>query len=72
MKNTVVYLNDAQLAAITGGDCNWGDFAKAGVGAGFVAGVKKGLKTGTWQGAAIGAAGGALLGGAAYGLTCWW
>ncbi|HET0247951.1 TPA: ComC/BlpC family peptide pheromone/bacteriocin [Streptococcus pneumoniae] len=52
--------------------CNWGDFAKAGVGGAAARGLQLGIKTGTWQGAATGAAGGAILGGVAYAAICWW
>lgn len=61
-------MDTEMLAWVEGGGCNWGDFAKAGVGGG----VARGLKTRTWQGAATGAAGGAILGGVAYEATCWW
>ena len=60
------------LETVGGGDCNQGDFAKAGVGGGVARGLQLGIKTGTWQGAATGAAGGAILGGVAYAATCWW
>lgn len=56
------------LACVEGGGCNWGDFAKAGIGGGAARGLQLGIKTGTWQGAA----GGAILGGVAYAVTCWW
>ncbi len=60
------------LTCVEGGGCNWGDFAKAGVGGGVARGLRLGIKTRTWQGAAAGAAGGAILGGVAYAATCWW
>ena len=56
------------LACVEGGGCNWGDFAKAGIGGGAARGLQLGIKTGTWQGVA----GGAILGGVAYAVTCWW
>ena len=56
------------LACVEGGGCNWGDFAKAGIGGGAARGLQLGIKTKTWQGAA----GGAILGGVAYAVTCWW
>lgn len=56
------------LACVEGGGCNWGDFAKAGIGGGAARGLQLGIKTGTWQGAATGA----ILGGVAYAVTCWW
>ena len=60
------------LACVEGGGCNWGDFAKAGVGGGVARGLQLGIKTGTWQGVATGDAGGAILGGVAYVAICWW
>ncbi|WP_270992333.1 Blp family class II bacteriocin [Streptococcus pneumoniae] len=70
-------MDTEMLACVEGGGCNWGDFAKAGVGGAGVGGaaargLQLGIKTGTWQGAATGAAGGAILGGVAYAATCWW
>ncbi|HEU9279613.1 TPA: bacteriocin class II family protein [Streptococcus pneumoniae] len=65
-------MDTEMLACVEGGGCNWGDFAKAGVGGGAVRGLQLGIKTRTWQGAATGAAGGAILGGVAYAATCWW
>ncbi|HET0897629.1 TPA: Blp family class II bacteriocin, partial [Streptococcus pneumoniae] len=58
-------MDNEMLARVEGGGCNWGDFAKAGVGGGAARGLQLGIKTGTWQGAATGAAGGAILGGVA-------
>ncbi|HEW3299685.1 TPA: Blp family class II bacteriocin [Streptococcus pneumoniae] len=65
-------MDNEMLARVEGGGCNWGDFAKAGVGGGAARDLQLGIKTGTWQGAATGAAGGAILGGVAYAATCWW
>ncbi|SNF20124.1 bacteriocin BlpK [Streptococcus pneumoniae] len=56
------------LACVEGGGCNWGDFAKAGVGGAAVVaalgcaagGVKYGKILGPW-GAAIGGIGGAVV-----------
>ncbi|CAG5422382.1 bacteriocin BlpO [Streptococcus pneumoniae] len=65
-------MDTEMLACVEGGGCNWGYFAKAGVGGAAARGLQLGIKTGTWQGAATGAAGGAILGGVAYAATCWW
>lgn len=65
-------MDTEMLACVEGGGCNWGDFAKAGVGGGAARGLQLGIKTRTWQGAATGAAGGAIHGGVAYEATCWW
>ncbi|MDG7579607.1 bacteriocin-like peptide BlpK [Streptococcus pneumoniae] len=61
-------MDTEMLACVEGGGCNWGDFAKAGVGgAALVAalgcaagGVKYGKILGPW-GAAIGGIGGAVV-----------
>ncbi|CAG6221342.1 bacteriocin-like peptide N BlpN [Streptococcus pneumoniae] len=45
-------MDNEMLARVEGGGCNWGDFAKAGVGGGAARGLQLGIKTGTWQGAA--------------------
>ncbi|HEU5999798.1 TPA: Blp family class II bacteriocin [Streptococcus pneumoniae] len=55
-------MDTEMLACVEGGGCNWGDFAKAGVGGGAARGLQLGIKTGTWQGAATGAAGGVKYG----------
>ena len=65
-------MDTEMLACVEGGGCNWGDFAKAGVGGGAARGLQLGIKTGTWQGVATGDAGGAILGGVAYVAICWW
>ncbi|HGL1156653.1 TPA: Blp family class II bacteriocin [Streptococcus pneumoniae] len=51
-------MDTEMLACVEGGGCNWGDFAKAGVGGAAARGLQLGIKTGTWQGAATGAASG--------------
>ncbi|SND90929.1 bacteriocin BlpK [Streptococcus pneumoniae] len=61
-------MDNEMLACVEGGGCNWGDFAKAGVGGGAVVaalgcaagGVKYGKILGPW-GAAIGGIGGAVV-----------
>ncbi|HGJ1018644.1 TPA: Blp family class II bacteriocin [Streptococcus pneumoniae] len=45
-------MDTEMLACVEGGGCNWGDFAKAGVGGGAARGLQLGIKTRTWQGAA--------------------
>ncbi|HEU8937253.1 TPA: bacteriocin-like peptide BlpU, partial [Streptococcus pneumoniae] len=45
-------MDTEMLACVEGGGCNWGDFAKAGVGGGVARGLQLGIKTRTWQGAA--------------------
>ncbi|HEW6750025.1 TPA: bacteriocin-like peptide BlpK [Streptococcus pneumoniae] len=61
-------MDTEMLACVEGGGCNWGDFAKAGVGGAAVVaaldcaagGVKYGKILGPW-GAAIGGIGGAVV-----------
>ncbi|VOS49196.1 bacteriocin BlpK [Streptococcus pneumoniae] len=61
-------MDTEMLACVEGGGCNWGDFAKAGVGGAVVVaalgcaagGVKYGKILGPW-GAAIGGIGGAVV-----------
>ncbi|HEX1152965.1 TPA: bacteriocin-like peptide BlpK [Streptococcus pneumoniae] len=61
-------MDTEMLACVEGGGCNWGDFAKAGVGGAAVVaalgcaagGVKYGRLLGPW-GAAIGGIGGAVV-----------
>ncbi|CTK76825.1 putative bacteriocin BlpK [Streptococcus pneumoniae] len=61
-------MDTEMLACVEGGGCNWGDFAKAGVGGVAVVaalgcaagGVKYGKILGPW-GAAIGGIGGAVV-----------
>ncbi|HFH0830941.1 TPA: bacteriocin-like peptide BlpK [Streptococcus pneumoniae] len=61
-------MDTEMLACFEGGGCNWGDFAKAGVGGAAVVaalgcaagGVKYGKILGPW-GAAIGGIGGAVV-----------
>ncbi|HEW5895299.1 TPA: bacteriocin-like peptide BlpK [Streptococcus pneumoniae] len=61
-------MDTEMLACVEGGGCNWGDFAKAGVGVAAVVaalgcaagGVKYGKILGPW-GAAIGGIGGAVV-----------
>ncbi|CEX07223.1 bacteriocin BlpK [Streptococcus pneumoniae] len=61
-------MDTEMLACVEGGGCNWGDFAKAGVGGAAVVaalgcaagGVKYGKILGPW-GAAIGGTGGAVV-----------
>ncbi|HEU6928549.1 TPA: bacteriocin-like peptide BlpK [Streptococcus pneumoniae] len=61
-------IDTEMLACVEGGGCNWGDFAKAGVGGAAVVaalgcaagGVKYGKILGPW-GAAIGGIGGAVV-----------
>ncbi|CVN02397.1 TPA: bacteriocin-like peptide BlpK [Streptococcus pneumoniae] len=61
-------MDNEMLACVEGGGCNWGDFAKAGVGGAAVVaalgcaagGVKYGKILGPW-GAAIGGIGGAVV-----------
>ncbi|MGO6246593.1 bacteriocin-like peptide BlpK [Streptococcus pneumoniae] len=62
-------MDTEMLACVEGGGCNWGDFAKAGVGGGAAVvaalgcaagGVKYGRLLGPW-GAAIGGIGGAVV-----------
>ncbi|VQN34441.1 bacteriocin BlpK [Streptococcus pneumoniae] len=61
-------MDTEMLACVEGGGCNWGDFAKAGVGGAAVVaalgcaagGVKYGRLLGPW-GTAIGGIGGAVV-----------
>ncbi|MDS2433232.1 Blp family class II bacteriocin [Streptococcus pneumoniae] len=68
MLSQLEVMDTEMLACVEGGGCNWGDFAKAGVGGAAVVaalgcaagGVKYGRLLGPW-GAAIGGIGGAVV-----------
>ncbi|HGQ2206932.1 TPA: bacteriocin-like peptide BlpK [Streptococcus pneumoniae] len=68
MLSQLEVMDTEMLACVEGGGCNWGDFAKAGVGGAAVVaalgcaagGVKYGKILGPW-GAAIGGIGGAVV-----------
>ncbi|HGK9740594.1 TPA: Blp family class II bacteriocin [Streptococcus pneumoniae] len=68
MLSQLEVMDTEMLAKVEGGGCNWGDFAKAGVGGAAVVaalgcaagGVKYGKILGPW-GAAIGGIGGAVV-----------
>ncbi|VKX50269.1 bacteriocin BlpK [Streptococcus pneumoniae] len=68
MMSQFAVMDTEMLACVEGGGCNWGDFAKAGVGGAAVVaalgcaagGVKYGKILGPW-GAAIGGIGGAVV-----------
>lgn len=65
-------LDSTSLTLSEGGNCNFHDFAVAGVAGGAGNGFRMGIKTRTIKGAALGAIGGAIIGGVGYGATCWW